>query len=469
MILHASTAVVSAGQAAPLGGHLLLVFLLQLGLLLGVAAAMGSLAARCRLPSVVGELAAGVLLGPTLLWHVLPRVSGWLLPADPAQSHLQDAVGQLGVLLLVGVAGMHLDLGLVRRRRLSVGCVGAGGLLVPLGLGVAAGLLLPASLRVAGTGRGVFACFIGVAVCVSAIPVIASTLLDMGLLHRDIGQLIVGAAAVDDIAGWLLLSLVSAVSVHSGHDGLLRPIGYLLGVLAVTVLIGRPVVRFTLRLASRSGTPGASIAAVVVLLLFCAAGTQALGLEPILGTFLGGVLIGSSCKLEREVLAPLRTFVLAVLSPLFFASSGLRMDLTALWSPAVLVAGLLLLLLAVLGKVVGVYLGARVSRLGHWEAMALGAGLNARGVVEVVVARVGLQLGILNTASYTLIVLIAMATSLMAPPMLRYAVGRIAETEPERERARRQFLIPAEAREPVPLGAQLSPAAAGDSNRRQQP
>src|SRR6185437_14572156 len=228
----------------------------------------------------------------------------------------------VGVLLLVGVAGIHLDLGLLRRERRSVALVSTGALVIPLGLGLAAGLLLPAELYTASTRKAEFALFIGVAVCVSAIPVIASTLIQLDLLERRIGQLIMAAAAVDDVVGWLLLSLVSATAVTGlGAGDLVRPVCYLLLVLLVTVLAGRPVVRVALRLARRSGNPSASVATVVVLLLLAGAATQALGLESILGTFLCGLLIGSLGVGELELLAPLRTLVLAVLAPVFFATA----------------------------------------------------------------------------------------------------------------------------------------------------
>ena len=413
---------------ATLPAHQLLLFLLQLGLLLGAALALGALATRFGMAAVIGELAVGVLLGPSVLARLAPGLSGWLLPRSAAQLHLLDGVGQLGVLLLVGVAGSHLDLALLRRQRRTIALVGGGALLVPLALGLGVGLLLPAALRVAGTGRGLFAAFLGVAICVSAIPVIASTLIQLDLFDRPVGQLIMAAAAVDDVVGWLLLSLVSAAAATGlGAGQLARPVLSLLAVLLVTLLLGRPVVRFVLRLCLRSGLPSAAVAGVVALLLLAGAGTQALGLEPILGTFLCGLLIGSSGVVDAELLAPLRTMVIAVLAPIFFATAGLRMDLTLLGRPLVLGSALAILAVAVAGKFAGGYLGARLSRLGHWPAIALGAGLNARGVVEVVVATVGLRVGILNTASYTVIVLLAVVTSLMAPPLLRLAVTRSGE------------------------------------------
>jgi Kef-type K+ transport system membrane component KefB len=419
----------------PIGAHPMLVLLLQIALLLGLAVLFGRIAVRFGMPAVVGELSAGVLLGPSLLEHLAPGLTGWLFPRDAGQLNLLDAVGMLGVLLLVGITGMHLDLPLIRRQGAKAAAVSACGLLVPLGLGIAIAFLLPASMLGTRPDRTVFALFIGVALCVSAIPVIAKTLLEMRLLHRDVGQLIIAAAAVDDIAGWLLLSVVSAMVVTGVTGGLvLASVGYLIAAVGFAALIGRPVVRACLRWAARTGEAGVAVATVVVLLLLAGAGTHALGMEPILGTLLCGILIGSAGVQQLPDLTALRTFVLAVLAPLFFATAGLRMDLTALRHPPILLAGFAVLLVAVLGKFAGAYLGARLGGLDHWRGLAIGAGLNARGVIEVIVAMVGLRLGILSTASFTIVMLIAIVTSLMAPPLLRAAMRRIAVTPAEQAR-----------------------------------
>ena len=422
---------------APIAAQPMLVLLLQLGVLLGAALLLGRLAVRLGLPAVVGELTAGVLFGPSLAAHLAPGFSAWLFPHDPAQQHMLDAVGQLGVLLLVAVTGLHIDLSLLRRQGPKAAAVSAGGLIVPLLCGIGVAFVLPATMLGHPGQRGVFALYIGVALCVSAIPVIAKTLLEMRLLHRDVGQLIMTAAAVDDIAGWFLLSLVSALAVTGLHAGqVVISVVSLVATVVIAATVGRPVVRIALRSAGRTGEPGVSLATVVVLVLLAAAGTQALGLEPILGTLLAGLLIGWSGQLKPAHLGSLRTFVMAVLAPLFFATAGLRMDLTALADPKVALAAIAVLLVAIGGKFAGAYAGARACRLGHWTGLAVGAGLNARGVIEVIVAMVGLRLGILTTASFTVIVLVAIVTSLMAPPLLRYATRRIPVTTADERRER---------------------------------
>jgi Kef-type K+ transport system membrane component KefB len=420
----------------PLGGHQLLVLLLQLGVLFLLAFALGRLAIRVGMPSVVGELCAGVLAGPTVLGHLSPAASTWLFQSGPDQIHLLDAVGQVAVLLLVGVTGAHLDTAVIRRRTATVARVSAGAFLIPVGLGIAVGYLLPAGIVGDSTRRPVFALFLAVALGVSAIPVIAKTLMDMNLLHRNVGQLTLATGLVDDMAGWLLLSVVAALATNAAGRGhlVVSMVGLLIFV-AVSLAVGRPLMRRVLRRAE--GRPDGSaivIALAVLTVLGSAALTQALGLEAVFGAFVAGVVLTASGRTAAR-LAPLRTVVVSVLAPIFFATAGLRIDLSALAHPPVLLSAVGVLLVAVLGKFAGAGLGGWLSRMNRWETLALGAGLNARGIVEVVVATVGLRLHILTGVTYTIVILVAIATSLMAAPVLRLAMGRLDQTDEERVRA----------------------------------
>lgn len=426
----------SAAPVPPLPYHTLLVFLLAVSVLLIMARVLGRLAERLGMPAIVGELLTGMILGPSLLGTLAPGLIDRILPPEAEQMHLIDALGQVGLLLLVGVTGAHIDLSMLRRRGGTAARVSFFGLVIPLGLGVALGFVLPGSLMAsAGTDRGTFALFLGVAMCVTAIPVIAKTLTDMRLLHRNIGQLTLAAGMVDDAVGWFLLSIVSAAATVGVGLGLVtQSILYLIGFVVLAALVGRPLVRRLMRLVDRSPDAGPTVATTVIVVLLGAVITHALHLEAIFGAFVAGILIGTPGSANQAKLASLRTVVLSVLAPIFLATAGLRMDLTALAEPTVAIAAVAVLAVAILGKFIGAYLGARLSRLSHWEGLALGSGMNARGVVEVIVALTGLRLGVLNTATYTIIVLVAIVTSLMAPPMLRYTMSRVAINDEERLR-----------------------------------
>ncbi|MCK9930182.1 cation:proton antiporter [Frankia sp. Mgl5] len=436
----------TAAPVASLSHHSLLIFLLQVTVLLCLALGLGRLAIRLGLPSVVGELLAGVVVGPSLLGAVASEFSGWLLPAEPDQMHLLDALGQIGVILLVGLTGIEMDMRMVRRRGATAARISIAGLVLPVGLGIGAGLLLPESLLADGADRGEFALFLGVAMGVSAIPVAAKILHDMRLLHRNVGQLILASATVDDAVGWSLLSVVSAMATTGVRGGdIAWPVLSVIGVVAAAFVVGRPLARLAVAAGGLAGPSaetadtggtgsGSGIAVAVVFILAAAAGTHALKLEAILGAFIAGILLGSTPTLDIRRLEPLRLMVMGVLAPIFFASAGLRIDLTALTRPEVALAAVVILGLAILGKFAGAYIGARASRLGHWEALSLGAGLNARGVIEIVVAGTGLRLGVLSTATYTVIVLVAVVTSIMTPPILRATMRRVEQTAEEQLR-----------------------------------
>ena len=428
-----------AAAVPQLGGAPLRTFLLQLAVLLLLAHLLGRLSRRCGLPAVVGELLSGLILGPSLLGSLTPSLVDWLLPTKPEQAHLLDGVAQLGVVLLVGVTGAQLDLDVLRQRRAVAVRVSLYGLFLPLALGFGAGLLLPRVVQVPHQNRFSVAAFLGVALCVSALPVIAKSLSDMGILHRDLGQLILSCATVDDAVGWLFLSVLSALvgvsfSTYAVIKAVLAPVALVLA----AAVVGRPVVRLVMRRAdeARAEPAGPGVAAVVLLLLGAGL-SSALGMEPVFGAFVAGSLIGLPGVVAPVRLAPLRAVTMSIFAPIFLADAGLRMDLTTLLHPVTAVTAVVLCVLAISGKLVGAYLGARSGGLTHREGIALGSGLNARGVIEVVVATVGLRLGLLTPALYTVIVLVAVVTSIMAPPMLRWSMRGSVPGPAELTRGRR--------------------------------
>lgn len=406
--------------------------LLRLGVLLLVAVCLGWLARRIGLPAIVGEVAAGVVLGPSLLGAVGPD---WLRLTDPGQARLMDGIAQVGVVLLVGVTGGQLDLKAIGRRGRVLTGISVGGLAVPFALGIAIGFVVPHALWGPRADRTSFVLFLGLTLCVSAIPVIAKTLSELKMVHRDIGQLILAAAAIDGLVAWLMLPAVSVLVGRSWRPTVL--LTALLGLVAfigAAILIGRPLVRLVLRLACRSDSALPVNATCVTIILLCSAVSQALGFEAVFGALVAGVLIGTADVVPAGRLAPLNTIVLAVFAPIFLVGVGLRMDIGQLGRPAWLLIAVAVLAVAMIGKLVGVYGGARLGRLGHWESVALGAGLNSRGLVEVVVATTGLQIGVFNPVSFTIIVLVAVFTSAVASPLLRWSMARVEYQAAERER-----------------------------------
>lgn len=422
----------------------LLLFWLQLAALVATARALGGLLRRIGQPAVVGELAAGLVLGPSVFGQLAPAARAWLFPADPVQQGLLSAVGWVGALLLLIVTGYETDLRLIRRLGTATARVALASLVIPLLVGMGVGYGMPETFLGPTAQRSVFVLFMGVALGISALPVIAKVLSDLDLMRRNVAQMIVAAAMANDMAGWVLLGVVSGLA-QSGHvdvEGLVLTVVGLGAFLLFAFGPGQHLVDALLRgvRMRRSGALGAGSMMVLVGLV-AGAVTHAIGLEAVFGAFIAGILLGRSRYQEQEAFSAIHTITTAFLAPLFFAAAGLHVDLALLAEPDVWRWGLVVLAAASGSKFVGAWLGAWAGGLPVRERLALGAGLNARGAVEIVVATVGLTLGVLSAASYTVVVLMAMATSMMAPPLLRWALSGWKGSREERERLERERVL----------------------------
>jgi Kef-type K+ transport system membrane component KefB/nucleotide-binding universal stress UspA family protein len=434
---------VTAGPLKPLGHHELLLLLLQLSLLLLAARGLGELMRRVNLPPVVGELLAGVVLGPSLFGLLLPGLQAAIFPKSQAQADLLSVVSWLGVLFLLVATGLETDLKLIVSKGKNALLISLGGILVPFVTGFALGQYLPAQFLANPDDRLVFSLFMATAMSISAIPVIAKVLIDLKLIRRDIGQITLAAGMTDDSLGWILLSVVAglATSGQINLGAVLSAVGGAVAFLAVAITVGRPVFARLLQwVDDQIGGASAQLTTVLILAFAAAALTHQLGIEAALGAFTVGILAGQAPRFSREAGHTLETITSAFLAPIFFAAAGLKVNLPALLEPTTFVIGLLVLAIACFGKFVGVYVGARVGGLGHWEGLALGSGMNARGAMEIIVATIGLSLGVLTPQMYSIVVMVAIVTSLMAPPLLRWTLSKVVMGEDEARRLQMEEL-----------------------------
>lgn len=405
---------------------------------------MGEIARRVNQPSVVGELLAGILLGPSLLSSVFPAFGHWMLPQSETQGYLIEVVSLLGAIFLLLMTGLETDLQLIRRHARTAVGVSFGGILITFSSGFILGELLPESLMGGQHARLVFSLFVATSMAISAIPVIAKVLIDLKLMRRDIGQTILAAGMSDDTTGWILLSIVAGLA--SGEavtaGSVLSTVGSVIAFMVVSFTLGRLVVRHALNFVQdRVGSPYRLLTLVMVFTFGWAAITQALNLEAVLGAFVMGVLFGQMRRLPDEVHDRIEGMSVGVFSPVFFGVAGLKVNMQNLFEPRLLLIAITVILVASLGKVAGTYIGARViGRRDHWTALAYGAGLNARGAMEIIMATIGLQLGILGQDMYSIIVVMAMTTSLMAPTALRFVLRRVKPDEQEAQRLRNEEL-----------------------------
>ncbi|MFZ4814656.1 MAG: cation:proton antiporter [Phototrophicaceae bacterium] len=424
--------------------HDILVLLVQLGVLLFASRMMGELAQRLKQPSVVGEILAGIILGPSLLSSFVPLIGQWVIPHTPVQGYLLEVVSLLGAMFLLLITGLETDLALIRRQARTAIGASLGGIVVPFASGFALGQFLPDDLLIHPDGRLVFSLFIATAMSISAIPVIAKVLIDLNLIRRDIGQTIIAAAMVDDTVGWILLSIV--VGLASGEavtvGSVVQSVGSVLAFMILSFTAGRWLVQQLLTFVQDELKGRYMILSLVLVMVFIwAAIAQALRLEAVLGAFVMGIIFSQMRNFPQEVLHTLESVALGIFAPIFFAVAGLKVNVNSLLEPRLIGLTLIVIAVATFGKVVGAYVGATtIGRTDRWTALSFGVGMNARGALEIIVASIGLAAGILTQDMFSIIVVMAMATSLMAPPALRWTLSKITPNPEELQRLRQEEL-----------------------------
>jgi Kef-type K+ transport system membrane component KefB/nucleotide-binding universal stress UspA family protein len=420
----------------------LLQLLVQIVVLLLAARLLGEVSQRFGQPAVVGEILAGILLGPSLLSGLFPFVEQWIIPQTEVAGYLLETISLLGVMFLLLITGLEIDIGLIRRQARSAVGMALGGLSFSLPIGFLLGQHLPDDLLGDPDNRFVFALFIATSMAIAAIPVVAKVLMDLNLTRRDIGQTLVAAAMIDDTTGWILLSIVigmaagAAVTVGTVAQSVLSVLAFL----ALSFTIGQWFVGKALKFVQNDINSRDKILSLVVILMF-AWGTvsHALHLEALIGAFVLGILFSRLPNLDINVIHKLESIALGIFAPIFFATAGLKVDIISLLEPRLIAITFLVIGVAMFCKVVGVYTGSRlIGRRDHWTAVFFGFGLNARGSMEIIVATIGLSLGVLSQEMFSIIVVMAVATSLMAPFALRWAVGRIQAEDQELARLRQE-------------------------------
>jgi Kef-type K+ transport system membrane component KefB/nucleotide-binding universal stress UspA family protein len=423
-----------------LSNHLLLTLWVELTALLVAGRLLGAAARRVSQPAVVGELLAGLLLGPSVLGHLWPAGFRWFLPRGSASYPLL-AITQLSLLILLVVIGAETDLRLIRRLGGAATSVSAVSLLVPLAAGAAVAVALPAGLAGHRGGEAAFVLLMAGAIGVSSLPVIAKIVTDMGLVRRDMGQLAISAGTAHDATGFLLVAVATGLAA-SGGGSVSRLAVALVGLLVVAAGVltaGQRLFDSLLRRVRRggpnvSGSLGISVAGS----LGAAAAMQAVGVEGALGAFVAGVALGRSRFQQSRALGILEITTTTFFSPIYFASAGLRVDLGTLGHASAAISFAVVLAVAATAKYAGSVAGGRLARL-HWrECSALGVALNGRGALQVIIGTAGLGAGILDPASYTIIILMSLVTSVATPPLLRAATRNWRGTAAEQERLQRE-------------------------------
>lgn len=409
----------------------IIILLLSIGSMLILSRLFAEFGKKFRLPVVLGEIFVGILLGPTISDYFFHTELTTLFPKEGAVKIAMDGITQLAVIMLLFVAGMEVQLQVVLKQGRTAILTSITSMIIPLGLGFAAVWYVPGMFEIGKTEKHVYALFFGIAMAVSAIPVIARILMDLNIYKTKVGMIIMAAAIFDDLIGWLLFSLVLSMAGHNAE--IANPwatVGMILGFGLFMLIVGKRLINLALPWVQKKlSWPGGVLSLCLGLCFLGAAFTEYIGLHAILGAFIMGIAIGDSVHLREEAREIIHQFVTNIFAPLFFVGIGLKVNFVANFDLQ-LVA--LVFFLAVFCKVAGASLGAWMGGLKRREAFAVGFGLNARGAMEIILGTLAYKAGLIDVKMFVALVVMALLTSIISGPLLRiFTKGTSSEALPQ--------------------------------------
>ncbi|OLT23751.1 hypothetical protein BJF78_31720 [Pseudonocardia sp. CNS-139] len=381
--------------------------LLAVGVVIVACWLVGWVLRRIGQPRVIGEIIAGILLGPSLLGLLLPDVAGYLFP-QPVINAL-SVLAQVGLVTFMFLVGLELDFRSLRGQGRRLAIVSGASIAVPMALAVGLALLIHPAYG-GGVDQTAFVLFLGAAMAITAFPVLARLLQESGLMNTRVGALSLTSAAVNDVVAWCLVAVVVAISRATGPLDALRTLGLAVVYVVVMLLVVKPL------LARLQEVP---IWLMLVVALVSAWAAEQAGIHVIFGGFMAGVVMPRRPEWQQAVHGRLEVVVAHLLLPIFFVITGLSTHVDRLTTPDLWLLVVVVVLVATVGKLGGSTVAARLSGESWWDAVTLGVLMNTRGLTEIVVLTVGLQLGIISPTLFTIMVLMALGTTLMAPPLLR--------------------------------------------------
>ncbi|MGL4513704.1 MAG: cation:proton antiporter [Lacipirellulaceae bacterium] len=398
---------------------------LSLGVLLGVARLLGEIALRYRQPAVLGELLAGILLGPTVLGALAPGCSAALFPTTGNVPLALGSLTTVAITLFLLVAGMEVDLSTVWREGRAALSVGVMGIVAPFTVGFAAAYAFPALMGAElDADRTTFALFVATALSISALPVIAKTLIDLKLFRTDLGMVVIAAAIFNDLVGWIIFAVILGMIGKSTALPIPATIGLTLGFVVLMLTVVRWALDRSLPwIQAHASWPGGVLGFALTGALLSATCTAMLGIHAIFGSFLFGIALGDSRHLREHTRATIDQFVSFIFAPLFFASIGLQVNfLTKFDAPLVLAV----LVVACVGKIVGCGLGAKWAGFANRQALATGIAMNSRGAMEIILGTLALQAGLIRERMFVALVVMALVTSMISGPLIRLCLKQKA-------------------------------------------
>jgi len=389
--------------------------ILSVGTILLAARFLGWIFQLIGQPKVVGEMTAGIMLGPSLLGRFFPGIFAYVFPASSIPAI--EVLSQLGLLLFMFVVGLEVDLKRIVKQRATVVLISNFSILLPLALGAALAKVLYSQFAGTNVSFLTFALFMGTAMSVTAFPVLARILKERNLLGTELGTMAISCAAIDDISAWLLLAVLTAI-VHSAQDWrhFAVTLFFLAAFVAVMMFLVRRAVWF---LESRKQDAAVGLISSLILMMLAASWTtERLGVHALFGAFVAGLIVPKQEPMIGEVVERIESLSLALLLPLFFALTGLRTRIDLLTGSLMWGYAAALVAVAVFGKLAGAALAAKASGMNWKDSFGLGVLMNTRGLVELVILNAGLDLGILSPPLFTMMVIMALVTTFMTTPIL---------------------------------------------------
>jgi Kef-type K+ transport system membrane component KefB len=408
--------------------------LLQIVVMLLFASIFGGLMKRLHQPAVLGEILGGIILGPTILGALEPAVQSQLFPVSGETSQILHCVAYLGLVAFLFIAGLELDRSCIRRQGRSTLITSIFGIILPFAFGFGMVVLMPQLWGIPFEDFWIFALFMGTALSISALPVIARILMDLDLLKMELGGMIMGAATIDDIVGWSIFALILGSLNTDISLGL--NLGLTAGVLVVTI----GILYFTEKKRAWMMSPlgGGIIDLIALTMLAASIASKLLGAHGIIAAFLAGVILSQRHPRRDLILKMTYLPIMTILAPIYFVSIGLKTNFAANFDPAIV---LLVLSVACIGKILGAGLGAMIGGMTKRKALAVGFGLNARGAMEIVLASAALEYGLIEGRIFVALVIMALATTAICGLALPW----LMKTRPLSPRAW----------EPIPLHEQI--------------
>jgi Kef-type K+ transport system membrane component KefB len=397
--------------------------IIELILIVGCARAAGVLFKRIGQPQVCGEIAAGLILGPSFFGALLPHAQQFLF--DLPTIRQLNVIGEVGLIFIMFLIGLEFDFGHLATSTRTAFAISGAGIIVPFSLGIPLGRWIYSQMDLHVNALG-FTLFIAMALSITAMPVLGRILIEFNMNRNKIGTLAITAAAMDDAVGWLLFALISAVAAARFHLGslLLSVLEVVVYVLAMIFVVRPLLVKWTARVMRNSDgvLSAGALAQLMMFFLASAAITSAIGIFSVFGAFVMGALLHDQKDFCAAVNSRMRDFVAVFFLPVFFTLTGLRTDISSMSGRSAWIVGIVVILIACVGKFGGCFIAGKLSGLTWREAFSIGAMMNTRGLMELIVLNVAYDLGIIPKPVFFIFVIMAVVTTYMAAPVLRYLI-----------------------------------------------